>query len=108
MSLGGADAPAPVQRTPEPPMRRPGIGLALRALAAVAAHPGTWAGALGSARRAAPRGWWHRPPFLPVPDATWWAMRTEVAYGPPGGEPTPEELRELFTWSARMRRWRRR
>ena len=29
-----------------------------------------------------PRGWWRRPPFLPVPTARYLAFRLETAYGP--------------------------
>ena len=36
-------------------------------MGAVARRPALWRTSLRQARRLAPRGWWRRPPFLPLP-----------------------------------------
>lgn len=44
----------------------------------------------------ATRGWWRRPPFMPLPDAAWIHFRLETAYG--GDGTTPIAADELITW----------
>jgi hypothetical protein len=57
-------------------------------LRAVAAHPGLWPTALGAVGRLARRGWWRRPPFLPVPGEAYWHFRLVTAYGGDGDRAT--------------------
>ena len=46
------------------------------------ADPALWWPTLAArSSRFAPRGWWRRPPFLPVPDERYWRFRMETAYG---------------------------
>lgn len=71
----------------------------LRAALAVLAHPGLWPTALRQVRRLAPRGWWRRPPFLPVPSREYLRFRLETAYGGPGDGPIAgEDLVTYLRW----------
>jgi len=47
-------------------------------------------------------GWWHRAPFLPVPDARYWEFRAYTAYGE-GAGPTPSEVVDAARWTIRQR-----
>ncbi|MDA8274563.1 MAG: hypothetical protein M0029_04180 [Actinomycetota bacterium] len=66
--------------------------------AAVATAPQLWPTAVAALVRLVPRRWWCRPPFLPVPDAAWWAFRMETAYGSPGAVPTAEDVVSYLHW----------
>ena len=56
----------------------------------------------------APRGWWHRPPFLPLPDEDYWKFRLETANGGEGSTmPSPHEVIDVAAWAKSMRRQRR-
>lgn len=50
-------------------------------VAAVLRHPTLWPTAVSQALRLAPRGWWRRAPFLPLPDPEYLAFRLETQYG---------------------------
>ena len=54
------------------------------------------------------RGWYRRPPFLPVPPPSYMAWRMETAYGDAGHVPSIDELERYLVWSARMRALMRR
>ena len=73
------------------------------AIRAVAARPRLWPAALRQVRALAPRGWWRRPPFLPVPDRDWTAFRLTTAYGDPGAAVVPDDLVTWLEWSATVR-----
>jgi hypothetical protein len=76
---------------------------AVRAVAAVLPHPSLWVTGLRQARRLAPRGWWRRPPSLPLPAPDYLRFRMETAYGGAGDQPPdPEDLRTYLRW---CRRW---
>jgi len=62
-------------------------GFWLRAAAAVLIRPWLWATAVGQTFRLARRGWWRRPPFLPLPDRDYLRFRLQTAYG---GDPPPD------------------
>lgn len=47
-------------------------------------------------------GWWHRWPFLPVPDDRYWAFRMSTALGR-DGEMQPIDVVAAATWSRRQR-----
>lgn len=51
---------------------------------AVLARPGLWWVALGALRRLARRGWWRRPPFLPLPGDAYWRFRLVTVNGGDG------------------------
>ena len=59
---------------------------------------------LGTAWAFRARGWYRRPPFLPVPPADYMRWRMETAYGDPDAEPPLREVARFVTWAARMRR----
>lgn len=67
------------------------------AIRAVIRRPGLWPTALVQAFRVASRGWWRRPPFLPVPDAAYVRFRLQTAFGT-GGEPTAEDVVTYLRW----------
>ena len=49
------------------------------------------------------RGWYRRPPFLPLPPRSYLRWRLETAYGDPDAEPPVDEFERYLVWSARMR-----
>jgi hypothetical protein len=70
----------------EASQRRPlGHDVAVTARAVVA-HPSLWWSGPATLLRLARRGWWHRPPFLPVPGAAYWHFRNVTAFGGTGTE----------------------
>jgi len=74
-------------------------------LATVLTRPSLWGPALGTLARLAPRGWWRRRPFLPVPDSSYWRFRLETAYGGDGAgaRPTVDDIAAYLRWCRRMR-----
>ena len=54
----------------------------------------------------ASRGWWRRPPFVPIPDPTYFAWRRETAYGDPSVATDPMDLVHYLEWRRRFRRLR--
>jgi hypothetical protein len=67
---------------------------------ALIVRPDLWPAAAAAAWSLAPRGWWRRRPFLPLPDRRWIEFRLATAYGAQG------QLRadDLVAWLD----WRRR
>jgi hypothetical protein len=61
------------------------------------ARPGLWPTAAVQAFRLARRGWWRRPPFLPLPDAGYLRFRWETAYGA-DGRPELDDLVAYLRW----------
>jgi hypothetical protein len=51
---------------------------------AVIPRPALWGVAVAALARLARRGWWHRPPFLPVPGDDYWRFRVSTALGGTG------------------------
>jgi len=77
----------------------PGPGWALRALVAVVRRPRLWPTALRQVRRLAPDGWWHRFPFLPLPDPDYLRFRIVTAYGGEGDRaPDTDDLVTYLHW----------
>ena len=60
-------------------------------------RPSLWLTALRQATRLAPRRWWARPPFLPLPDPDYLRFRFETQYGS-GGRPDPHDLVTYLEW----------
>ena len=71
----------------------------VRAALAVLRHPSLWATAIRQMGRLAPEGWWHRMPFLPVPDRDYMRFRIITAYGGDGTRsPEPDDLLTYLRW----------
>ena len=76
---------------------------ALRALLAVLPHPSLWWTGLRQAGALAGPGWWHRPPFLPLPAPDYLRFRMETAYGGAGDQPlVPQDLVTYLRWCRRF------
>jgi hypothetical protein len=69
-----------------------------RAGGAVAARPSLWGIAVVQVVRLARRGWWRRPPFLPVPDREYLRFRLETQYGDPGHPIEPDDIVAYLRW----------
>jgi hypothetical protein len=71
----------------------------------VVVRPLLWGVALVTMFRLARRGWWHRAPFLPLPDGDYWRFRLETAYGGVDGEaePSTPDVVAYLRWCKRMR-----
>jgi hypothetical protein len=67
-------------------------------LRAVIVRPGLWGTALRQVVQLAPRGWWRRWPFLPLPDRDYLAFRMQTAYGSAGASPTVSDVTSYLTW----------
>ena len=78
-------------------MLRPFLLLALR-------RPGLWPAMLSAAWAFRSRGWYRKPPFLPLPSREYMRWRLETAYGDPEAVPPRDEIVRFVTWSAEMRR----
>jgi hypothetical protein len=75
-------------------------GLARPAVvAALARRPDLWPTAVRAALRLAPRGWWRRSPYLPVPSREYLRFRMVTAYGGDGSHPPePHDLVAYLEW----------
>ena len=71
--------------------------LALRALR----DPVTGVALLRVAWRFRRRGWWHRAPFLPLPDRTYLRWRMHTAYGEHDFVPPAEDIIRYARWAVR-------
>jgi len=76
------------------------LGRALR-------RPGMIGSMLRAAWRFRARGWWRRPPFLPLPPRDYLDWRMHTAYGDDGRGPTAEEMHRYLRWANRMHGTRR-
>jgi hypothetical protein len=47
------------------------------------------------------RGWWRRPPFLPLPDREYVRWRMYTAYGDADAVPPAEDLVRYARWAGR-------
>lgn len=71
---------------------------------AVARRPQLWATALRQMRRTAPRGWWRRRPFLPVPGGDYLRFRSITHYGTPDHRPEPDDVVDYLAWCRLVQR----
>jgi hypothetical protein len=69
---------------------------------AVARHPSLWRTAIVQSLRLAPRRWWRRPPFLPLPDRDYLRFRLQTQYGDADREPDEEDLLTYLRWCRRF------
>ncbi len=83
-------------------------GFAARTALAVALSPRLWAVAAGQARRLSGRGWWRRPPFLPLPDADYERFRLTTQYGSCDHQPSVADVLIWLEWCRGLRRELRR
>jgi hypothetical protein len=72
--------------------------LTLRVAVAVLVRPGLWLTALRQTHRLAPRGWWRRPPFLPLPDRGYSAFRQVTQYGDADHPPSVGDILVWLEW----------
>jgi hypothetical protein len=79
------------------------VGVSGAVVAAVARRPSLWPTAIRTAATLAPRGWWRRPPFLPVPDRAYLRFRAVTQYGDADRRPDPDDVIQYLTWCATMR-----
>ncbi len=70
----------------------------------VAGRPSIWGEALRSLPALARRGWWRKPPFLPLPDPEYLAWRIATAYGDSAGPIEPHDVVAFLEWRRRQRR----
>lgn len=78
-------------------------GIAGRALG----RPRLLASLLRAAWRFRARGWWRRPPFLPLPPREYLDWRMHTAYGDGDRDPSVDELSRYVRWANRLYRTRR-
>ena len=71
---------------------------ARRTVVAVAGHPSLWWIALQTWRRTTPRGWWRRPPFLPVPSGGYLRFRLVTQYGRTDADIDPADVLNYLAW----------
>ena len=95
---GGGEGASPARRD------RRGRDVAVVARA-VLAHPELWWASVGAVRRMARRGWWRRPPFLPLPGENYWRFRLVTANGGDGetDELAPSDVIAYLRWCQRSR-----
>ena len=67
-------------------------------------HPRLLGGLFATAWRFRARGWFRRPPFLPVPPASYLAWRLDTAYGRPDVVPPSRDMESYLHWVVTMRR----
>ena len=81
----------------------PWLRLALRLALRAALRPGLAADLLRVAWRFRTRGWWRRPPFLPLPPSEYVRWRMHTAYGDEDAVPPAEDLIRYARWVGRQR-----
>ena len=92
---GSSAAPIPGAIGPE---------VATRAAGAILTRPGLWPTAARQLAALAPRGWWWRPPYLPLPDPAYLAFRLQTMYGEPDHSPPAADVVTYLLWCRRYRR----
>ena len=70
----------------------------LRAVPAVIVRPWLWPTAVVQLFALAPRGWWRRSPFVPVPERAYYRFRMQTMYGDPDHEPEGKDLVTYLKW----------
>jgi hypothetical protein len=64
---------------------------------AVLRHPALWPTAARQLHRTARRGWWRRPPFLPLPSTDYVQFRLLTQYGD-AANPTHDDVVSYLRW----------
>jgi hypothetical protein len=83
------------------PRRRTWIRLGLALTWRALRSPGLARDLLGVAWRFRSRGWWHRPPFLPLPDRKYLRWRMHTAYGDDDAVPPAADVARYARWAMR-------
>lgn len=65
---------------------------------AIAARPHLWVIGMRQMRSLVAPGWWHRRPWLPVPDPDYLRFRLVTQYGDAGHEPDPSDVVAYLEW----------
>ena len=73
-------------------------------LRAAARSPGMIPDLVSSAWAFRRRGWYKRPPFLPLPSTSYLRWRMDTAYGDPDAVPPVDELRRFLRWARMLRK----
>ena len=71
---------------------------------ALSLRPSLWLTAGRQAHRLAGRGWWRRPPFLPVPAPAYARFRALTQYGEPDRPPDVGDVVTWLVWARDMER----
>ena len=71
---------------------------------ALSLRPSLWLTACRQAYRLAGRGWWRRPPFLPVPAPAYARFRALTQYGEPDRAPDVADVVTWLVWAKEMER----
>ena len=66
-------------------------------------HPRLWPTAIRQLKRLAAKGWWRRPPFLPIPDSAYLEFRSATMYG--GGHGARLNPTDVIEWLEWCRQW---
>ncbi len=74
------------------------MGRMLSSTRELARHPGLWVEAARTSFALAPRRWWARPPFLPVPDRAYLSWRIATAYGREDASFEGDDLISYLRW----------
>jgi hypothetical protein len=74
----------------------------VRIALALARRPRLWPTAIRQMRRTAPKGWYRRPPFLPVPSGEYLRFRLVTQYGDPQHRPDAHDVVNYLSW---CRQW---
>lgn len=69
---------------------------------AVVRRPSLWFEGLRAVVAMAPRGWWRRSPYLPLPDEDYAAWRLATAHGDAAVPLEPRELIRYLEWRKRQ------
>ena len=80
-----------------------GLALHLKFVRLALRRPSLLPALLGAAWAFRRRGWYRRPPFLPLPSTAYLRWRMDTAYGDPDAVPPPDEAGRFLRWAARMR-----
>jgi hypothetical protein len=84
-----------VPAVPSPPLNARWLAGAAGALVR---RPDLWATAVRQTGALAADGWWHRAPFLPLPDPAYLRFRLQTAYGDAGRAPDTADLVTYLHW----------
>lgn len=76
--------------------------VALRVVVAVLRRPSLWWVALQQWRRTTPKGWWRRPPFLPVPNRDYLRFRLVTQYGREDAPIAAGDVLDYLLWCKRQ------
>ena len=79
------------------------LRLSLKLAARAATRPALAVALLRVSWRFRARGWWHRAPFLPVPDREYLRWRMHTAYGDHDAVPPADDVIRYARWSVRER-----